>query len=172
MVRRVTAHSGRVAVMGAGTSNLVRELDHHGYVVVAVDISAAALRQLEATLHKPSRIELIVADVRSVQLDEPVDTWHDRAVFHFFTAAADQDAYVLRVRSTLRVGGHVVLATFAPDGPEQCSGLPVARHDTRSISARFGDAFAIVDSFELDHQTPWGTPQRFTHVVLRHVGAP
>ena len=171
-MRRVTAHSGRVLVMGAGTSNLVRELDHHGYAIVAVDISAAALGQLETTLRKPNRIELILADGRSVQLDEPVNTWHDRAVFHFFTAVADQAAYVLRVRSTLRVGGHVVLATFAPDGPEQCSGLPVARHDTSSISERFGDAFAVVDSFELDHHTPWGTPQRFTHVVLRHVGAP
>lgn len=171
-MRRVTARSGRVAVIGAGASNLVRELDHHGYAIVAVDISPVALRQLETTLHKPSRIELTVADVRSVQLDELVDTWHDRAVFHFFTAAADQDAYVLRVRSTLRVGGHVVLATFAPDGPEQCSGLPVARHDTLSISERFGEAFAVVDSFELDHHTPWGTPQRFTHIVLRHVGAP
>lgn len=158
--------------MGAGASNLVRELDHHGYAVVAVDISAAALRQLETTLQQPNRTTLLVADVRSVQFDEPVDTWHDRAVFHFFAAVADQDAYVLRVRSTLRVGGHVVLATFAPDAPEQCSGLPVARHDTRSISERFGDAFAVVDSFELDHHTPWGTPQRFTHVVLRHVGAP
>ena len=157
--------------MGAGASNLVRELDRQGYAIVAVDISASALRQLEATLLKPTHVDLIVADVRSVQLDEPVDTWHDRAVFHFFTAIADQDAYVRRVRSTLRVGGHVVLATFAPDGPEQCSGLAVARHDASSISKRFGDAFAVVESFELDHHTPWGTPQRFTHVVLRHVGA-
>ena len=99
-------------------------------------------------------------------LDRRVDVWHDRATFHFLTDLADQQRYVELVNDSVAAHGHVVLATFGVDGPEQCSGLPVARHSAESLAALFGDHFELVESCLCDHATPWGVPQSFTHALL------
>lgn len=159
--------------MGAGASPLVGELLRLGHRVTAVDIASAALDALAAGIRDAAdliddgRLALVVADVRSLRLDEPVDVWHDRAVFHFLVDAADRAAYVRAAAAAVRRGGHLVIATFAPGGPESCSGLPVAQHDAPSLSDEFAGAFELVEAFELDHLTPWSTSQRFTHAVLR-----
>lgn len=145
--------------------------------MIAVDIARAALDALQGSLDESvaslatDRLSLVVADVRSFpsdgQVDEPVDVWHDRAVFHFLVEATDQRAYADAAASAVVAGGHLVIATFAPNGPTSCSGLPVTRHDAASLGSVFAPAFELVDSFEADHHTPWGASQRFTHAVLR-----
>lgn len=156
-------------MIGAGATPLVGELAADGYEVIAIDVSAAAIGALGAQLTGITGIEYLVADVRTLRLGELVVAWHDRAVFHFLVRPIDRAAYVASARASIRVGGHVVIATFAPDGPAQCSGLPVERYDATSLSAAFDDGFELTQSFEADHETPWGTVQRFTHAVLRRV---
>lgn len=168
-MRRVTAPFGRVAVIGAGTTPLVGLLAADRFEVVAVDVSRAAIDALREQSAGADGVRYEVADARTLHLSEPVDTWHDRAVFHFLVDSADRDAYVASAKAAIGVGGHVVIATFAPCGPEQCSGLPVQRHDAASLSAAFGRGFELIDSFEADHETPSRTVQRFTHAVLRRV---
>jgi SAM-dependent methyltransferase len=167
-VRRVSVPASRVAVMGAGASALVLDLVQHGYRSIdAVDLSAAALAQLRSRLGEgASAVRFVCADVREVCFDGPIDLWHDRATFHFLTTAADRAAYVARVGEAVAPGGHVVMATFSEHGPEQCSGLPVARYSAAALAAMFAQQFDLMHSFELDHITPWGTPQSFTHVLL------
>lgn len=165
----MTAPSARIAVVGAGTTALVGELAAAGFEVVALDVSSAAIAALREQHEGVETISYEVADVRAWHPSEQVDTWHDRAVFHFLVDDTDQQAYVDSVRRAVRIGGHLVIATFAPDGPEQCSGLPVARHDAATLSTAFG-GFELIDSFQSDHATPWGSLQRFTHAVLRRVG--
>jgi hypothetical protein len=109
----------------------------------------------------------LVADARHLTLPSPVDVWHDRAVFHFLTNEADQDAYLGALRSGLRVGGHVVMATFGPDGPAKCSGLPVQRYDAAKLSSRLGPDFSLIRSLERRHVTPSGAEQQFTYAVFR-----
>ena len=164
----MTAPPARIAVVGAGTTALVGELAAAGFEVVAVDVSSAAIAALRSQYEGVHTISYEVADVRRWRPVTQVDTWHDRAVFHFLVDSADQQAYAESVRCAVRIGGHLVIATFAPDGPEQCSGLPVARHDAATLSAAFG-GFELIDSFESDHATPWGSTQRFTHAILRRV---
>ena len=155
--------------MGAGTSALIPDLLRHGYQsIAAVDLSAAAIERLARLLGcDAGKVRRVYADVREVCFDGPIDVWHDRATFHFLTSPEDQAAYVVRAREGLASGGHVVLATFSEAGPEQCSGLPVARHCVAALCEIFGEAFELVDSFESEHTTPWGAPQAFTHVLLR-----
>lgn len=166
-MRRVTAPTATVAVIGAGASPLVADLAASGRTVIAVDISAAALELLRADNAGNDRIRYVLADVRTVTFDEPIDTWHDRAVFHFLTVPSDQSAYAGAAARAARSGGHLVLATFAPGGPTMCSGLPTAQHDAESLTSVFAPDFELVECFQQDHLTPWGAPQRFSHAVLR-----
>ena len=156
-------------MIGAGTTPLVGKLAADGFEVIAIDVSAPAINALRAQLAGITGVEYRVADVRAMRLGELVDAWHDRAVFHFLVDPTDRAAYVASARSSIRISGHLVIATFAPDGPEQCSGLHVERHDAASLSESFADGFELTESFEQDHETPWGTSQRFTHAVLRRV---
>lgn len=163
--------------MGAGASLLVGALLADGLRVTAVDIADAALVALSGELARrpldsraiddDDRPRLIVADVRTLRLDQQVDVWHDRAMFHFLIDDDDRCAYATSAAAAVRPGGHLVIATFAPDGPTSCSGLPVMRHDAASLVATFGASFELVESFEHTHITPWSADQSFTHAVLR-----
>lgn len=135
--------------------------------VVAVDISPSAIATLRARLPADTGVQFVVADVLTLHLDPLVDVWHDRATFHFFTDEDDISAYARRAAATVVPGGHLVMATFAPSGPEQCSGLDVQRHDAASLQEVFGEHFELLEATEIDHRTPWGAAQRFTHAVLR-----
>lgn len=179
LVRRVTAPlksstlATRALVVGVGASPLVGELLRSGHKVIAVDIAQAALDALDDALDDSTaalaveQLALVVADVRSLRIDEPVDVWHDRAVFHFLADAADRSAYAKAAGAAVVPGGHLVIAAFAPSGPMSCSELPVTRHDVASLRAAFAPCFELVDSFEADHLTPWESTQRFTHALLR-----
>jgi len=97
------------------------------------------------------------------------DIWHDRAVFHFLTAPEERTAYRDRLRAALQPGGHAILATFAPSGPEKCSGLPVCRYDADSLATELGPRFALIKQLEHSHCTPSGKIQPFTFCVFQRV---
>jgi hypothetical protein len=159
-----------VAVIGAGGSSLVVALLAAGYQqIVAVDIARPGLQQLVERVPADQAVALstVVADVRLLHLDEPVQLWHDRATLHFLLSDADRAAYAEVAQRSIVPGGLAVIATFALDGPQQCSGLDVRRYDVEGLASMFADGFELVDSLRHVHLTPWGAEQPFTYVVLR-----
>lgn len=149
--------------VGGGASRLVDCLLDKGFAHVSVlDLSAAALAAAQVRLGARSdAAKWITADARRWQPPEAYDIWHDRAAFHFLTGADDQRAYIERLNRGLKDGGHVIIGTFAPDGPEKCSGLPVVRHNADSLSRLLGPGYILVDSRRHEHKTPWGAVQKF-----------
>ena len=117
-----------------------------------------------------SRVEWIAADVTSVRDMGIFDVWHDRAVFHFLTEAADRKKYVELARRTVPEGGHLIIATFANDGPKRCSGLDVCRYDADSLRAELGPGFALVREASETHTTPWASSQPFFYGVFKRRG--
>ena len=95
------------------------------------------------------------------------DIWHDRAAFHFLTDEKDRAGYIARLTRGVKAGGHAVIGTFALDGPEKCSGLPVARYDSASLARTLGPMFRLVHSRRHEHATPWGAQQMFQFSVFR-----
>jgi len=165
------ARDGAIVDIGGGASLLVDCLLDRGYTqVMVVDVSEAALKVARARLGaRGDVVTWVAADARYVRLPTQVDLWHDRAVFHFLTEEADRQPYLDSVRSALRVGGHLILATFALNGPERCSGLPVRRYDPDSMGEFLGPDFELVQSLEREHVTPGGSSQMFTYVVFRRL---
>jgi SAM-dependent methyltransferase len=156
--------------VGAGASSLVDDLLARGYQRVSVlDISGAALAHAQTRLgDRAAAVTWIEGDIRDVALPEAgYQVWHDRAVFHFLTGAADRRAYVDQVLDALRPGGHLIVATFGPDGPSECSGLPVARYAPEALAAEFGDAFRLVEQAGEAHRTPAGKVQHFVYCRFR-----
>jgi SAM-dependent methyltransferase len=163
-----TRHSAIVDI-GGGASRLVDALAEEGYEAVTVlDLSESALAAAKARLGtKAAGVTWIVADVVRWKPPQRYDLWHDRAAFHFFTAAADRTTYAERLREALRPGGHAIIATFALDGPERCSGLPVIRYDAASLGKELGSALSLVETRRHDHSTPMGSTQRFQFSMFR-----
>ena len=155
--------------IGGGASRLVDGLVARGFKRVTVlDISEAALDAAKARLgERASQVEWIVADVTKWHPAQAFDIWHDRAAFHFLTDAADRSAYVARMKQAVKPGGHVIIGTFALDGPEKCSGLPVNRYDAASLAGELGEGLELVDSRRHDHSTPWNSAQRFQFCIFR-----
>jgi trans-aconitate methyltransferase len=163
-----TARSAVIDI-GGGASRLVDSLVARGFERVTVlDLSSSALSAAKARLgERAAKVNWVVADVTTWEPPHAYDVWHDRAAFHFLTEPADRAAYVDRLRRSLRPGGHAIIATFAPDGPERCSGLPVMRYDAASLSETLGLAFELVGSRRHGHTTPRGATQRFQFSVFR-----
>ncbi len=156
--------------VGGGASTLVDDLLGSGYRDITVlDISARAIDCAKIRLGAPARaVTWLVGDITRIELPEKrFAFWHDRAVFHFLTAAEARQAYVAAVRRALKVHGHIVVATFGPRGPEKCSGLDVARYDAEALHGEFGGSFQKVDSCTEHHTTPWGTEQEFVYCYCR-----
>jgi SAM-dependent methyltransferase len=152
--------------IGGGASTLVDDLIATGYHNLTVlDISAAALEVAKNRLGPAAdRVRWIAADVTTVSLPpHSVDVWHDRAVFHFLIKPEDRDAYVRRLLHTVRPGGSVIIASFGPEGPLRCSGLPAVRYDSSSLQGVFGSSLQIVETLEELHHTPWGAAQQFIY---------
>jgi trans-aconitate methyltransferase len=170
LIERVGAmQSSAIIDIGGGASRLVDHLTSRGYEDVTVlDLSAAALASARSRIgDKASRVTWITADVAIWEPSRTCDVWHDRAAFHFLTERSDQAAYVARLRRALRVGGHAIIATFAPDGPERCSGLPVSRYDAHALAATLGGDFELIDTRRHHHTTPWGAVQQFQFSTFR-----
>ncbi len=166
------APESAIVDIGGGASRLVDSLLVRGFKHVTVlDISQAALDAAKARLgDRASEVEWVAADVTKWQPAQAFDIWHDRAAFHFLTDPADRSAYLARLRRAVRPGGHVIIGTFAVDGPEQCSGLPVNRYDAASLAAELGEGFELVDSLRQDHATPWNSIQLFQFCTFRRTG--
>jgi SAM-dependent methyltransferase len=160
--------SGRIIDVGGGTSVQAERLLDAGYRPTVLDISQAALDRAQARLGpRAGQIRWVQADVTSDPDLGTCDLWHDRAVFHFLTDAADRAAYIRLLERTVPSGRHAVIATFALDGPPQCSGLDVCRYDGPSLAAELGERFILLKSVPEMHVTPWGTPQSFQYSLFR-----
>jgi len=156
--------------VGAGASVLVDDLLNAGYRNLSVlDISAAALHAAQARLGAAaSRVEWIEADITQLQLPAAsIDVWHDRAVFHFLTDPLDRQRYVQGVLRAVKPGGHVIIATFAEDGPLKCSGLDIVRYRPDTLYQEFGAGFELVKSQQEMHHTPSGADQHFVYCYCR-----
>ena len=166
------ARGTAVVDIGGGASRLVDHLLDRGFERVTVlDLSAAALDAAKARLgEKAKRVRWEVADITKWKPPASYDLWHDRAAFHFLTEPADQAAYAECVKQAVKPGGHVIIGTFALDGPEKCSGLPIVRHDAASLSIILGPDFKLIDERRHDHVTPWGAVQRFQFSTFRRDG--
>ena len=151
--------------VGGGASALVDCLPNDGYRKLAVvDISVAAIQYEKARLgQRASSVEWYEADVTKFRSPRRLAIWHDRAVFHFLTNPVDRMGYVRVLTETLNPDGHLVIATFALDGPPKCSGLDVMRYDAELLSSEIGERFALLDTQDETHTTPWGTEQKFKY---------
>jgi trans-aconitate methyltransferase len=163
------AHDAAIIDIGGGASRLVDNLLGRGFERVTVlDISQAALEVAKTRLGKrATKVQWVVADVTKWWPPQTFDIWHDRAAFHFLVDAADRAAYIARLKEAVPPGGHVIIGTFAVDGPEKCSGLPVNRYDAARLSEELGTGFALIHAQAHDHTTPWHSEQHFQFCVFR-----
>ena len=154
--------------VGAGWSTLVDHLLERGYRdLTAIDLSATALQTVRDRLGPAGEdVNLTVADVLDLRMGRQYTLWHDRAVYHFLTEPDERADYLTSLERSLRPGGRLVVATFGPDGPTTCSGLPIVRYTHAELAAQFPD-YELVNTAGEDHLTPWGTTQQFTAVLMR-----
>ena len=160
------ASNAQIIDVGGGASTLVDDLLTSGFKHMSIlDLSASALEVARKRLGALGQnVTWITGDIRTVDLPaQTYDIWHDRAVFHFLTEPADRMAYVRQVIQAVKPGGHVIVATFAPNGPQQCSGLPVVRYDPDQLHGEFGPAFELLEHASEEHRTPWGSVQHFVY---------
>lgn len=167
-----TAVEKDVAIIdiGGGASTLVDDLLDHGFADLSVlDISSTAIQTSKKRLgRRSSDVEWLVADITEVDLPAAhFDVWHDRAVFHFLTDPDDRRRYVELVNRSVKPGGHIIIASFGPNGPLKCSGLDVVRYSSESMHDEFGDEFQLVSSVDETHDTPFGTTQEFIYCYCR-----
>lgn len=156
--------------VGGGASSLVDDLLAHGYTNLSVlDLSQAALSAVQKRLGAAAdKVRWIDGDITRVALPfHAYDLWHDRAVFHFLTDPRQRQTYVKSVLRAVKPGGHVIVATFAEDGPSQCSGLPVMRYRADELHAEFGAPFTLLRHEREEHRTPFGTTQDFIYCHCR-----
>lgn len=156
--------------VGGGASVLVDDLLSIGYENLTVlDLSGAAIATAKARLGKKAdRVIWLEANILEAVLPaQTYDVWHDRAVFHFLTDAQDRNAYVDKVLHAVKPGGLVIVATFAEDGPTECSGLPVMRYSANELHSEFGEPFIFLGHEKESHHTPGGKEQKFVYCFCR-----
>jgi trans-aconitate methyltransferase len=154
--------------IGGGASRLVDHLVDRFDDVTVLDLSDAALQAAKARLgSRADKVHWIAADATIWEPQQAYDIWHDRAAFHFLTEERERAAYIKRLHRGVKTGGHAIIATFAPDGPEKCSGLPVMRYDSQTLGQTLGSSFQLVDARRDVHATPWKSDQSFQFSVFR-----
>ena len=155
--------------IGGGASSLVDSLLGLGWIDLAVlDLARSALDVARDRIgDASSKVDWICADVTDWRPARRWDVWHDRAVFHFLTGVEQRRAYKQAVATGLSEGGLLLIATFALDGPDKCSGLPVQRYDAPDLQAELGAGFELLDTWREVHTTPWGSEQNFTWCAFR-----
>lgn len=133
--------------------------------LTVLDLSAKALDKSKQRVgNRADSVTWLEGDVTQLLLQaHHYDLWNDRAVFHFLTEPIDRKAYVQQVMKSVRPGGHVIVSTFAGDGPDKCSDLPTISYSPNSLHAEFGDGFKLLISEKEIHHTPFGTEQKFIY---------
>ncbi|HTO94012.1 MAG TPA: class I SAM-dependent methyltransferase [Bacteroidota bacterium] len=163
----------RLIDVGGGASTLVDDLLDRGFRHVAVlDLSQRALEVSKGRLgERASRVEWIAGDVLTAELPRAqYMLWHDRAVFHFLTQEEDRLHYLRQMRHALRPGGYALVSTFAPGGPQKCSGLEVCRYSSETLLSKLGRDFSLAASANENHRTPAGAIQAFQYALLSYSG--
>ncbi|GHD98490.1 NodS-like protein [Defluviimonas sp. 20V17] len=157
--------------IGGGTSRVTDGLLERGLRDLTVlDLSEAALDRLRQRLGPRGQdVAWIAADITTWAPGRVYDLWHDRAVFHFLVTPEDRAAYLERLSQALRLDGHAIIATFAPDGPETCSGLPVERYSPQSLAQTLGPDYRLLTHRLERHQTPGGVVQSFQFSLFRKI---
>jgi 2-polyprenyl-3-methyl-5-hydroxy-6-metoxy-1,4-benzoquinol methylase len=156
--------------VGGGEATLVDDLLDHGHQRISVlDISQTAIDVARKRLGtKGAKVDWYASDITLATLPESYfDVWHDRAVFHFLTNEEDRKKYVRQVMRSVKHGGHVIISTFGPEGPDKCSGLDVIKYDADSLHTEFGKTFQLIESSTEIHNTPFGTTQQFLYCYCR-----
>jgi SAM-dependent methyltransferase len=172
LIESVARPGSAVVDVGGGASRLVDHLIAAGYTDLTVlDIAEPSLAAARCRLGDAGdRVSWIVADVTATDFGRVFDVWHDRAAFHFLVDDEPRGRYLATLRRSLCVGGHLVLATFGPDGPERCSGLPVRRYGIGLMQETLGEGFELVTHELEDHVSPAGVEQQFLYAVFRRAG--
>ncbi len=162
--------SAAIIDVGGGASSLVDFLLQQGWQDLTVlDISGAALQQARARLGKQAqRISWIEADITRFSSERRYTLWHDRAVFHFLTDEADRRNYMEVLTKSLEPGGYLLMATFAKDGPQKCSGLNVVQYCPESLASELGKPFSLKESQRETHTTQGGVEQRFVYCLFQY----
>lgn len=162
--------SAAIIDVGGGASTLVDDLLQGGFSDITVlDLSVAALQVAQSRLGaRANAIKWLEADITRVELPmHRFDLWHDRAVFHFLTDSADRERYLQAVERAVKPGGFVIVGTFAEDGPDLCSGLPVQRYTAQDLHGTFGAQYELLGQAKEDHRTTFGTVQKFIYCYCR-----
>lgn len=170
-VRRTgVAACAAIVDVGGGEATLVDDLLDAGYRNVTVlDLSERALEVCRTRLaERAAGVSWLAADVLEHKFSpRSIDVWHDRAVFHFLTEHEQRRRYVAQALMALKPGGHAIVGAFGPQGPTQCSGLPVARYSSDELHDEFGSPFQLLDHSMTLHTTPWGTTQQFVYCYCK-----
>lgn len=157
-------NSASLIDLGGGASSLIDVLLQRGWADLSVlDISRVALEVAKGRLgRRASAVSWLVADVTTWKPTRTYDVWHDRALFHFLTQDSHRKAYRHALEAAVGRSGYAIIATFAPDGPERCSGLPVRRYDEQSLAEELGPSLRLQHHWREEHQSPAGQTQMFT----------
>ncbi|HWY41894.1 MAG TPA: class I SAM-dependent methyltransferase [Candidatus Sulfotelmatobacter sp.] len=168
--RAADVRSASIIDIGGGESTLVDDLLIRGCKNITVlDVSETAINVTKRRLGAAAdQVHWMAANIADAELTpQAYDVWHDRAVFHFLTTREQRALYVRQVAHAVNQGGHVIVGTFGPEGPMECSGLEVMRYDAKSLHGEFGASFRLVESSKELHQTPFGTTQQFLYCYCR-----
>ncbi|PHR63504.1 MAG: SAM-dependent methyltransferase [Idiomarina sp.] len=164
------SHEAAIIDVGSGASRLIDNLLAAGFAnITALDLSASALATSKKRLKaKAENVTWLVGDVLTTAFAKAqFSIWHDRAVFHFLMTPEQQQSYVTQAAKAVEQGGYAIIATFAEDGPEKCSGLPVQRYSAQQLAEVFAEHFTLVHTEREIHKTPNGSEQKFNYCVLR-----
>ncbi len=173
VARSGITRNAKIIDVGGGDSTLVDDLLGDGFAnITVVDLSMAALARAKERVDGNAKdVRWSEADITRLDLlASNYDLWHDWAVFHFLTESADRVVYINALKHALKTPGYVIIATFAPDGPEQCSGLPTVRYSSESLQRELGSAFELTEARNEMHLTPAGKLQSFVYCLFRRRG--
>ena len=163
------SNSTSIIDIGSGRSRILKKLIENEYDdLTYLDISKEACSKSKISLgNKQDLVQWHVANVLDFNTEKNFSIWHDRAVFHFLTSKEDKEKYKQVALQNILKGGFLILGTFSENGPEKCSGLNISRYSTESLKEIFSPEFKMIESFTIDHKTPFNTTQNFLFSIFK-----